>query len=187
VHFRSDTHLWSTPQAFFDSLNDEFGFTIDVCALPSNVKCPAFYSPEQDGLQQVWTGSCWCNPPYGTMIGQWVQKAYESAQSGALVVCLLPARVDTRWWHDYVLPSAEVRYLKGRLKFGGCENSAPFLSAVVIFRPAASVVESEQRLLDRLRWGKWFRDELQWLLSHMPDGASPQVVAVIQEKLQDRN
>jgi phage N-6-adenine-methyltransferase len=137
VHFRSDTHLWSTPQAFFDALDAEFGFTVDVCALPSNAKCADYYSPEQDGLQQVWTGSCWCNPPYGAVIGRWVQKAYESAQSGALVVCLLPARVDTRWWHDYVLPVAEVRYLKGRLKFGGCENSAPFPSVVAIFRPAS--------------------------------------------------
>ena len=81
----------------------------------------------------------------------------------------------------------EVRYLKGRLKFGGCENSAPFPSAVVIFRPIASVAESDQRLLERLRWGKWSTDELQWLLSHLEDGTSPQVVAVIQEKLQNRN
>jgi len=135
VHFRSDTHLWSTPQAFFDALDAEFGFTLDVCALPINAKCAVFYSPEQDGLQQVWTGACWCNPPYGSVIAKWVQKAYESAQSGALVVCLLPARVDTRWWHDYVLPSTEIRYLKGRLKFGGGENSAPFPSAVVIYKP----------------------------------------------------
>jgi phage N-6-adenine-methyltransferase len=135
VHFRSDTHLWSTPQAFFDALDAEFGFTVDVCALPSNAKCAVFYSPEQDGLQQVWTGVCWCNPPYGTVIAKWVQKAYESAKSGALVVCLLPGRMDTRWWHTYVLPYAEVRPVPGRLKFGGSENSTPFPSAVVIFRP----------------------------------------------------
>jgi hypothetical protein len=120
------------------------------------------------------------------VIGQWVQKAYESAQLGALVVCLLPARVDTRWWHDYVIPYAEVRYLKGRLKFGGTGNSAPFPSAVVIFRPTASVAEADQRLLERLRWGKWSPDELQWLLSHMPDGASTWVAEVIQEKLRNR-
>jgi phage N-6-adenine-methyltransferase len=137
VHFRSDSHLWSTLQALFDELNDEFHFTVDVCALPSNAKCADYFTPAQDGLQQVWTGTCWCNPPYGTVIGQWVQKAYESAQSGATVVCLLPARCDTRWWHDYVLPSAEVRYLKGRLKFGGTSNSAPFPSVVVIFRPGS--------------------------------------------------
>jgi phage N-6-adenine-methyltransferase len=136
VHFRSDTDLWETPQALFDVLDAEFGFTLDVCALPENAKCPVFHTHEQDGLQQLWAGVCWCNPPYGTVIGRWVQKAYELALAGALVVCLLPARCDTRWWHDYVLPSAEVRYLKGRLKFGGTANSAPFPSAVVIFRPA---------------------------------------------------
>jgi phage N-6-adenine-methyltransferase len=135
VHFRSTTDLWSTPPALFDALNAEFGFTLDVCALPSNAKCADYFTPTQDGLQQIWTGVCWCNPPYGAVIGRWVQKAYESAQSGALVVCLLPARVDTRWWHTYVLPCAEIRYLQGRLKFGGCKNSAPFPSAVVIFRP----------------------------------------------------
>jgi DNA N-6-adenine-methyltransferase (Dam) len=86
-------------------------------------------------LHQSWAGVCWCNPPYGTVIGRWVRKAYESSQAGATVVCLLPARCDTQWWHTYVLPYAEIRYLQGRLKFGGAKNSAPFPSAVVIFRP----------------------------------------------------
>ena len=135
VHFQSATDLWSTPQPFFDALDAEFHFTIDVCPLAENAKCAIYFSPEQDGLEQVWTGVCWCNPPYGPVIAKWVQKAYESAQSGALVVCLLPARCDTRWWHDYVLPYAEVRYLKGRLKFSESGNSAPFPSATVIFRP----------------------------------------------------
>jgi phage N-6-adenine-methyltransferase len=135
VHFRSDTHLWSTPQSFFDALDQEFHFTVDVCALPDNAKCAAYFSPVDDGLRQAWTGVCWCNPPYGTAIAKWVQKAYASAKEGACVVCLLPLRGDTRWWHDYVIPYAEVRYLKGRLKFGRCKNSAPFPSAVVIFRP----------------------------------------------------
>ena len=137
VHFRSATDLWSTPQAFFDALHAEFHFTVDVCALPENAKCADYYSPQQDGLLQVWTGVCWCNPPYGTVIGRWVQKAYESAKAGVLVVCLLPLRGDTRWWHDYVIPYAEVRYLRGRLKFGGGCNSAPFPSVVVIFRPVS--------------------------------------------------
>jgi phage N-6-adenine-methyltransferase len=140
VHFRSDTDLWETPQTFFDVLNTEFAFTLDVCALPSNAKCERFYTPEQDGLQQPWEGVCWCNPPYGAGIGQWVQKAYEASKAGALVVCLLPGRFDTRWWHTYVLPYAEIRYLKGRLKFGGTANSAPFPSAVIIFRPGKVVL-----------------------------------------------
>jgi phage N-6-adenine-methyltransferase len=135
VHFRSDRHTWETPQTLFDTLNAEFGFTVDVCALPENAKCPRYYTPQQDGLQQDWTGACWCNPPYGTVIEQWVQNAYEASKAGTLVVCLLPARVDTRWWHTYVMPDVEVRYLQGRLKFGGTANSAPFPSAVVIFRP----------------------------------------------------
>jgi phage N-6-adenine-methyltransferase len=137
VHFRSDTHLWSTPQAFFYALDAEFGFTVDVCALPSNAKCAVFYSPEQDGLQQVWTGTCWCNPPYGTVIAKWVQKAYEASTMGATVVCLVPSRTDTRWWHTYILPHAEIRYLQGRQRFSESGNSAPFPSVVVIFRPAS--------------------------------------------------
>jgi phage N-6-adenine-methyltransferase len=133
VYWRSTTDLWSTPQDLFDRLDAEFHFTIDVCALPDNAKCAAYFSPIDDGLRQPWTGVCWCNPPYGAVIGQWVRKAYEAAQSGALVVCLLPARCDTRWWHEYVIPAAEIRFLKGRLKFGGTRHSAPFPSAVVIF------------------------------------------------------
>ena len=136
VHFRSDSHLWSTPQAFFDALDAEFHFTVDVCGIPDNAKCPDYFTPEQDGLSQPWTGACWCNPPYGPVIGRWVQKAYEASKAGALVVCLLPGRMDTRWWHTYVLPYAEVRPVAGRLKFGGGEHSAPFPSAVVIFRSA---------------------------------------------------
>jgi phage N-6-adenine-methyltransferase len=136
VHFRSATALWETPQALFDALHAEFGFTLDVCALASNTKCAQYFTPADNGLQQSWRGICWCNPPYGAVIGQWVQKAYESAQAGALVVCLLPARVDTRWWHQYVMRAAEIRYMQGRLRFGGAANSAPFPSAVVIFKPA---------------------------------------------------
>ncbi len=134
VHFSSNTDLWETPQDFFDRLNDEFGFELDVCALPENAKCPRFFTPEDDGLQQEWKGICWMNPPYGRQIGNWVRKAYESAQNGATVVCLLPARTDTRWWHEYCM-KGEVRFIRGRLKFGGSKNSAPFPSAIVIFAP----------------------------------------------------
>lgn len=133
VHFSSATDLWSTPQDTFDALHAEFGFTTDVCALPENAKCLHFYTREQDGLKQQWLGVCWMNPPYGRTIGAWIRKAYESALGGVTVVCLVPARTDTAWWHDYC-QRGEVRFIRGRLKFGGCENSAPFPSAVVVFR-----------------------------------------------------
>jgi phage N-6-adenine-methyltransferase len=133
--FSSNTDLWSTPQAFFDKLNMAFKFTIDVCALPDNAKCDQYYTHDKNGLEQEWTGTCWMNPPYGRGIAAWVEKAYKSAkESGATVVCLLPARVDTRWWHDYCA-NGEVHFLKGRLKLGNATNCAPFPSAVVVFRP----------------------------------------------------
>ena len=130
--FTSSTDEWGTPQALFDELNKEFEFTLDVCALPENAKCPNYYSPEHNGLIQEWTGICWMNPPYGREIGKWVKKAYESSLKGAMVVCLVPARTDTAWWHDYCM-KGEVRFLRGRLRFGGSRNSAPFPSAIVIF------------------------------------------------------
>ena len=135
--FSSETDLWSTPQEFFDELNDEFHFDLDVCALPENTKCERFFSPEQDGLKQKWGGCVWCNPPYGRTVGRWVQKAAQSAQDGTTVVMLLHARTDTRWFHEYIYqkPNVEIRFVSGRLKFGGSSNNAPFPSMVVIFRP----------------------------------------------------
>lgn len=133
VHFSSATDLWATPQAFFDELNKEFGFELDVCALPENAKCEKYYTPEIDGLKQQWRGICWMNPPYGREIGAWMEKAYESSLEGATVVCLVPARTDTRWFHDFAM-RGEIRFIKGRLKFGDSKNSAPFPSAVVVFR-----------------------------------------------------
>ena len=133
--FSSNTDLWATPQDFFDKLNRVFRFDLDVCAVPENAKCEQYYSPDNNGLLQDWFGVCWLNPPYGRVIAAWVEKAYRSAkENGATVVCLLPARVDTRWWHDYCV-NGEVHFLKGRLKFGNATNSAPFPSAVVVFRP----------------------------------------------------
>ncbi len=101
VHFSSKTDLWSTPQDFFDKLDEEFDFTLDPCATPENAKCPIYFTKDDDGLEQDWSGErVFMNPPYGREIGKWVKKAYES---NTLVVCLLPARTDTRWWHDYVI------------------------------------------------------------------------------------
>jgi phage N-6-adenine-methyltransferase len=132
VHGSSETPEWGTPQDLFDALHAEFKFTLDVCASPELAKCKRFFSPEQDGLSQNWTGACWMNPPYGSEIGAWIQKAADAADKGATVVCLVPARVDTGWWWDFV-SYAEVRFLRGRLKFSGSETSAPFPSAVVVF------------------------------------------------------
>lgn len=134
VMYSSKSDLWETPQDLFDKLNAEFGFTLDTCALPENAKCDRYYTPEQDGLSQPWDGTCWCNPPYGRQIGKWVKRGLLSSYSGATVVMLLPARTDTKWFHDYILHHAEIRFLKGRLKFGGGCNSAPFPSMLVIFR-----------------------------------------------------
>ena len=129
--FTSKTDQWATPQDFFDKLNEEFGFTLDVCALPENAKCNAYYTPEINGLEQLWHGTCWCNPPYGRGIGEWIKKASEA---DATVVCLVPARTDTAWWHDYAMKADDIRFIRGRLKFGGSKNSAPFPSAVLVFR-----------------------------------------------------
>ena len=125
--------MWSTPQDFFHSLDAEFSFEIDVCADSENAKCSNYYGIEQDGLKQKWVGVCWMNPPYGRTIKHWVRKAYESSLAGATVVCLLPSRTDTTWWHDFCM-KGEIRFIRGRLKFGNQKNSAPFPSVVVIFR-----------------------------------------------------
>ena len=136
--FTSNTDMWATPLDFFIKLNEEFNFETDVCAIESNAKCKKFFTPEMNGLKQEWTGVCWMNPPYGRGIGEWIKKAYESSLNGATVVCLIPSRTDTKWWHDYCM-KGEVRLVKGRLKFGDSKNSAPFPSAVVIFSKNAKV------------------------------------------------
>lgn len=132
VHFSSATDEWATPQAFYDVVREEFNPTLDVCCLPSSAKCERYFTPEDNGLEQTWTGVCWMNPPYGEEIKHWVKKAHDSALEGATVVCLVPARVDTGWWHDYCR-HAEVRFIRGRLRFGEATASAPFPSALVIF------------------------------------------------------
>lgn len=132
VHFSSETDLHATPMDFFLKQNEKHGFEIDVCAIAENAKCEKFFTPEMDGLKQEWMGVCWMNPPYGRTISQWMKKAYESSLQGAKVVCLVPARTDTAWWHDYAM-KGEIEFIRGRLKFGDAKNSAPFPSAVVVF------------------------------------------------------
>lgn len=131
--FSSKDMLWETPQVLFDKLNAEFNFTLDVCALEQTAKCEKYYTPEINGLEQRWIGICWMNPPYGRHIIQWLKKAYEESLKGAIVVCLIPSRTDTRYWHDYCMKASEIRFIKGRLKFGNSINAAPFPSSIVVF------------------------------------------------------
>ncbi len=139
VHFSSATDDWATPQEFFDELDAEFDFTLDVCASDSNAKCGLYFTRDDDGLSQTWdTHRCWMNPPYGREIKGWMRKAYGSSLEGALVVCLVPARTDTAWWHDYAAKATEIRFVRGRLRFGSAKHSAPFPSAVVVFRPCTA-------------------------------------------------
>lgn len=129
----SNTDQWATPQHFFDQQNSVYGpFVLDVCADKNNAKCASYFDKAADGLKQQWIGKCWMNPPYGREIGKWMKKAYESAGNGTMVVCLVPARTDTKWWHDYAI-KGQVTFIRGRLKFGGSKNSAPFPSALVVF------------------------------------------------------
>jgi phage N-6-adenine-methyltransferase len=157
--FSSRYDSWATPIDFFNELNKEFNFTIDVCASEHNKKCEKYYDITIDGLNQDWTGTCFMNPPYGRTIGNWVKKAYEESKKGNTIVALLPSRTDTKWFHNYCI-NQEVRFIKGRLVFGtddywkylwsteyidgkknplfgkyGKKNSAPFPSVVVVFKP----------------------------------------------------
>lgn len=137
------TDIWATPQDFFDKLNAVFNFDLDVCALPENAKCELFFSPEQNGLKQEWTGTCWMNPPYGREIIDWVEKAAYTAEQGHTVVALVPVRTDARWFQDYCL-GREIHFIRGRLKFGGSSSNAPFGCCVVVFRPSLNDVKWEQ-------------------------------------------
>ena len=129
--FSSATDLWETPQELFDKYDAVYHFNTDVCAIPANAKCAEYFTPDVDGLKQEWRGRCWCNPPYGRQIGKWVEKA---AKSDATVVMLIPARTDTKWFHDYCLPFGKIEFLRGRVKFGGAKYGAPFPSMVVVFK-----------------------------------------------------
>ena len=135
---------WTTPKDFFDEINKEFNFGLDAAALQASTLVPDnWYGPDhpdisrRDALARAWhkdtDKTIWLNPPYGRVIKQWVAKAAEEARGGGIVVCLVPARTDTSWWHDSCIMH-EVRFLRGRLKFGGSKNSAPFPSALVVMR-----------------------------------------------------
>jgi site-specific DNA-methyltransferase (adenine-specific) len=126
----------------FRELAEEFGgFDLDPCATPETATCPRYFIPADDGLAQKWAGRVFTNPPYGRAIAAGMRKAWESSQTTAeLVVCLVPARTDTAWWHDYA-ERGDVSFRRGRLRFGGAASRAPFPSAVVVFRNANSVTK----------------------------------------------
>lgn len=135
--FSSKTEMWATPQLFFNECNKEFNFDVDVCAVESNAKCKEYFSPEQDGLQMSWGGykNVWCNPPYGRGMEKWIEKAYNTNKEfHNTIVMLLPARTDTIAFHKFIYNHAEIRFIKGRLKFNDGKNPAPFPSMLVIFK-----------------------------------------------------
>jgi phage N-6-adenine-methyltransferase len=162
--FSSTTDEWPTPAELFEALDREFSFTIDVCATKANAKCQKFYSPEDDGLKQSWMSVAFMNPPFGRAVGRWVAKAHSESLAGATVVCLIPCRTDTSWWHEHVMQAGEIRLIRGRLSFTGSlqaeryedtgAHNAPFPSAVVVFRPgvvspppALSAIDRQGRVL----------------------------------------
>ena len=138
--FSSKTDEWPTPQSFYDLLNAEFGFTLDPCATAHNAKCGTYFTRADDGLARDWgRHRVFCNPPYGRTMRAWAAKCFAASQAGALVALLAHSRTDTRWFHDWVYGKAsEIRFVKGRLRFGDGRQSAPFPSLVAIYRPAAS-------------------------------------------------
>jgi len=144
----SSSNEWETPQDFFDKLNDEFGFTLDAAASFENHKCDRFYGKGNCALVRPWPGIVWCNPPYGRIIGKFIQKGYEESQKDSVVVMLIPSRTDTKYWHEYVMKAKEIRFVRGRLRFVGAPSNAPFPSAVVVFtagkhQPSISTIEAK--------------------------------------------
>ena len=132
--FSSKDQTWETPLELFNRLDKEFNFTLDPCCTEETAKCKKYYTPTENGLIQDWQNEIvFMNPPYGREISDWLKKAYEESLKGTLVVCLIPSRTDTKYWHDYCMKASEIRFIKGRLKFGNSKNSAPFPSAIVVF------------------------------------------------------
>ena len=135
---------WATPWDFYYSIDARFSFTCDVCALPSNAKHPNFYSPDIDGLSQVWSGSCWMNPPYNN-VPDWVEKAYRESQRGIRVIALVASRSsETQWWHDYIMRASELWFVKNRLWFskGGVRSRSNHASVIVVFEPYCSGIKN---------------------------------------------
>ena len=133
VHYSTEKDTWETPPDLFAALDATFNFTLDPCAEANTAKCTKFFTKEDDGLNQSWQGErVFMNPPYGREIIKWIKKAYYEAKKGSLIVCLLPARTDTKWFHEYCI-DGEIRFIKGRLRFSGCKDNAPFPNMIVMF------------------------------------------------------
>lgn len=133
--FSSKSNEWETPQDFFDILDHEFHFTLDPCCTDLNHKCSFYFTKKDNGLVKSWFGHrVFCNPPYGVALKDWVRKAYNERNNAELIVMLIPSRTDTSYFHDYIYHKAEIRFIKGRLRFGNAKNYAPFPSMLVIFR-----------------------------------------------------
>lgn len=137
--FASRKQDWTTPDEIFAPLHAEFGFTLDAAASVENARAPAYFTAEQNGLKQNWGRHVvWLNPPYGETTGglsAWVAKSVDAASKGATVVMLIPARTNTVWFHDHCLARGEVRFIKGRPKFGDADHGLPQPLCLVIFRP----------------------------------------------------
>lgn len=171
VHFSSKSSEWETPEDLYNKLNQEFSFTLDPACTSENCRCEKgfYHDMGMDGLIEPWMGErVFMNPPYGRAIGGWIEKAYKEYSRGVLVVALLPARTDTHWFHDYIYKKAEIRFLKGRLKFSNAENSAPFPSMVVVWRGrcpvcgeqmhyavAVQTARSQEEVLAQSELGLW--------------------------------
>ena len=135
--FTSNSVEWYTPLDLFKKLDEKYHFTLDVCATDDSALCSKYFTKEIDGLKQNWTQDiCWMNPPYGKEIYVWMKKAYEAKLGGATVVCLVPSRTDTRWWHEFSM-KGEIEFIKGRLRFRNSKWVAPFPSAIVVFKGLA--------------------------------------------------
>jgi site-specific DNA-methyltransferase (adenine-specific) len=145
VHYSSKNKEWETPNSLYKPLEKEFNIMLDVCATEENKKCALYFNKKLNGLTSDWRivgefgklgkVACWMNPPYGREIGAWVKKADKEKRRGVTTVALLPARTDTKWFHDYIYNKAEIRFLKGRIRFVDAKASAPFPSMIVIFKP----------------------------------------------------
>lgn len=148
--FSSNRQTWETPKELFHNLNDVFNFTLDVCAVPETAKCEKYFTPAIDGLAQNWCNNiCWMNPPYGRDQIKWIDKAAKESLNGVTVVCLIPARPDTRAWQNIIFPNATaICFIKGRLKFGGSKDSAPFPSAIVVF--GNKLTSSQENMLNHI-------------------------------------
>jgi phage N-6-adenine-methyltransferase len=152
ILFSSATDEWPTPRDFFARLDRRYHFTLDPCATADNATCPVYFTREDDGLRQDWgSHRVFCNPPYGRNVGAWARKCFEASQQGALVVLFVPARTDTRWFHDWVRGKAAVTFLRGRLRFGHADTSAPFPSMLAVYRsrPAATCPRCHKAFVGR--------------------------------------